>query len=57
MPGFTRSRKRVLIWAFVKLLLTVCDRQIDAHASISLDQPLAFSAAQISREAVNDHLY
>jgi hypothetical protein len=57
MSGFTRSRKRVLIWAFVKLLLTVCDRQIDARAAVSLDQPLTLSVAQVAREAVNDHLH
>jgi hypothetical protein len=55
MPGFTRSRKRVLIWAFVKLFLTVCGGQNDAPAATSLDQPL--SVAQAAHEAVNDHLH
>ena len=36
------TRKRVLIWAFVKLFLTLCDRQTDARAA-SFDQPLALS--------------
>jgi hypothetical protein len=56
MSGFAGSRKRVLIWALVKLLLTVCDRQNDVRAAISLDQPLTFSVAQVARDAVNDHL-
>jgi hypothetical protein len=56
MSGFAGSRKRVLIWVLVKLLLTVCDRKIDAHAAISLDRPLTASVAQVTREAVNDHL-
>jgi hypothetical protein len=49
MPKFTASRKRVLIWALVKMFLTVCDRQHDAAAAISLDQPLTLSVAQIAR--------
>jgi hypothetical protein len=57
MPGFTRSRKRVLIWAFVKLFLTVCGGQNDAPAATSLDQPLTLSVAQAAHEAVNDHLH
>jgi hypothetical protein len=57
MSGFAGSRKRVLVWVLVKLLLTVCDRKIDAHAAISLDQPLTASVAQVAREAVNDHLH
>ncbi|SHK90861.1 hypothetical protein SAMN05444159_4500 [Bradyrhizobium lablabi] len=56
MSGFTGSRKRVLVWALVKFLLTVCDHQNDASAAISLDQPLTLSVAQVGREAVNDHL-
>jgi hypothetical protein len=57
MSGFAGSRKRVLIWVLVKLLLTVCDRKIDAHAAISLDQPLTLSSvSQVVREAVSDHL-
>jgi hypothetical protein len=58
MSGFTGSRKRVLVWALVKfLLLTTCDRQNDASAAISLDQPLSLSVAQVAGEAVNDHLH
>jgi hypothetical protein len=45
MPRFTASRKRVLIWALVKMFLTVCDRQHDAATAISLDQPLTLSVA------------
>jgi hypothetical protein len=56
MSGFTGSRKRVLIWAFVKLLLTVCDHQSNASAAISLDQPLTLSAAQVAHDAVNRNL-
>jgi hypothetical protein len=56
MAGFIASRKRILIWAFVKFLLTVCDRQNDASAAISLDQPLTLSVTQVAREAVNDHV-
>ena len=56
MSGFTGSRKRVLIWAFVKLLLTVCDNQSDASASISLDQPLTLSVAQVAHDGVNHNL-
>jgi hypothetical protein len=56
MSGFAGSRKRVLVWVLVKLLLTVCDQKIDAHAAISLDQPLTASVAQVTRETVNDHL-
>jgi hypothetical protein len=48
------TRKRVLIWAFVKLLLTVCDWQNDARAAISFDQPLTLSMAQVAHEAMND---
>ena len=57
MSGFTEGRKRVLIWGFVKLLLTVCDRQNDARAAISLDQPLTLSVTHVSREAANNHLH
>jgi hypothetical protein len=56
MSGFAGSRKRVLIWALFKLLLTVRDHQTDASAAISLYQPLTLSVAQVAREAVNDHL-
>jgi hypothetical protein len=56
MSGFTGSQKRVLVWAFVKFLLTVYDWQSDAPAAISLDQPLTLSVVQPTREAVNDHL-
>jgi hypothetical protein len=56
MSGFTGSRKRVLVWAFAKFLLTVCDWQSAAPAAISLDQPLTLSVVQPTREAVNDHL-
>jgi hypothetical protein len=56
MSGFTGSRKRVLVWAFVKFLLTVCDWQGDAPAAISLDQPLTLSELQPTHAAVNDHL-
>jgi hypothetical protein len=56
MSGFTGSRKRVLIWAVVKLLLIVCDHQSDASASISLDQPLTLSVAQVAHDAVNHNL-
>jgi hypothetical protein len=56
MSGFAGSRKRVLIWALFKLLLTVRDHQNDASAAISLNQPLTLSVAQVAREAVNDHL-
>jgi hypothetical protein len=56
MSGFTGSRKRLLIWAFVKLLLTVCDHQSDASAAISLDQPLTLSVAQVAHDAVNHNL-
>jgi hypothetical protein len=55
MSGFSGSRKRVLIWALFKLLLTVRDHQTDASAAISLYQPLTLSVAQVAREAVNDH--
>jgi hypothetical protein len=54
MPGFTGSRKRVLVWAVVKFLLTVCDWQSDASA-ISLDQPLTLSVAPPARDAANGH--
>jgi hypothetical protein len=57
MAGFARSRRRVLIWAFVKLFLTVCGGQNDAPAPASLDQPLTLSMAQAANEAVNDHLH
>lgn len=57
MSGFAGSRKRILVWVLVKLLLTVCDRPNDARAAISLDQPLTFSVAQVSREGTNDHLH
>jgi len=57
MSGFAGSRKRVLIWALVKMLLTVCDPQNDARVAISLDQPLTLSMAQVARGAVNDHLH
>jgi hypothetical protein len=57
MPDFTGSRKRVLLWALVKLLLTVCDRQSGASAAISLDQPLTLSVARAAREAVNHHVH
>jgi hypothetical protein len=56
MSGFAGSRKRVLIWTLLKLLLTVRDHQNDASAAISLHQPLTLSVAQVAREAVNDHL-
>ena len=57
MPRLNPSWKRVLIWAFVKLFLSVCDRQHDATATISLDQPLKLSVAQIAREALNHRTY
>jgi len=57
MSGFAGSRKRVLAWVLVKLILTVCDRPNDARAAISLDQPLTFSVAQVSREGTNEHLH
>jgi hypothetical protein len=57
MSGFAGSRKRVIVWVLLKLLLTVCDRQIDARAAISLDQPLTLSVSQVVREAANDHLH
>jgi hypothetical protein len=53
MPRLNSSWKRVLIWAFVKLFLSVCDQQHDAAAAISLDQPLKFSVAQVTRDALN----
>jgi hypothetical protein len=56
MSGFTKSRKRVLIWAFVKLILTIGDQQNDARAAISVDQPLTLPVAEVAHEAVNDHL-
>jgi hypothetical protein len=56
MSGFTGSRKRVLIWALLKLLLTARDHQNDTSAAISLNQPLTLSVAQVAREPVNDHL-
>jgi hypothetical protein len=56
MSGFSGSRKRVLIWALVKFLLTVRAHQNDAYAAISLNQPLTVSVAQVAREAVNDDL-
>jgi hypothetical protein len=56
MSGFAGSRKRLLIWAFVKLFLTVCGRQDDATEAISLDQPLALSVVHVAREALNDHV-
>ena len=42
MSSRTATRKRVLIWAFVKLFLTLYDRQNDARAA-SFDQPLTLS--------------
>jgi hypothetical protein len=57
MLGFTGSGKRVLVWALVKLLLTVCDPQNGASAAISLDQPLTLSVAQVAHEAVNHHVH
>jgi hypothetical protein len=56
MSGFTGSRKRVLVWALVKFLLTVCDHQSNASAAISLDQPLTLSVAQVAHDAVNHNL-
>jgi hypothetical protein len=56
MPGIAGSRKRVLVWALVKFLLTACDHQSDASAAISLDQPLTLSVTRMARDAVNDHL-
>jgi hypothetical protein len=55
MSGFAGSRKRLLIWAFVKLFLTVCGRQDDATEAI-LDQPLTLSVVHVAREALNDHV-
>ncbi|SHH40006.1 hypothetical protein SAMN05444169_7251 [Bradyrhizobium erythrophlei] len=53
MPRLNPSWKRVLLWALVKLFLSVCDRQHDAAATISLDQPLKFSVAEVTRDALN----
>jgi hypothetical protein len=55
MSGSIETRKRILIWAFVKFLLTVCDHQNDASAAISFDQPLTSTVAQVARDAVNAH--
>jgi hypothetical protein len=53
MPRLNPSWKRVLLLALVKLFLSVCDRQHDAAATISLDQPLKFSVAEVTRDALN----
>jgi hypothetical protein len=54
MPRPTGRRKRLLIWAIVRLFLTVCNRQNDAAAAISLDQPLKPFVTQVAREALNN---
>jgi hypothetical protein len=56
MSGFTGSRKRVLVWALVKFLLTVCDHQSNASAAVALDQPLTLSVAQVAHDVVNHNL-
>jgi hypothetical protein len=56
MSDFAGSRTRLLIWAFVKLFLTVCGRQDDATDAISSDQPLTLSVVHVAREALNGHV-
>lgn len=50
------TRKRVLTLAFVKLFLTLCDRQTDARGFIRSAAHVIYIHSAGHREAMNDHV-